>query len=309
MAMSEGLSAQVTGTTRDLPPQEDYDFFCAAIADIYVGVHPARPSGAFAADFALYDFGLASLGIISVPAVEAVRDRTSLARVPDDAYFLNVCRSPWTLSQFNRSWRVPSGAPVLLDNSAPFRIVYDYPDRRARMYSLRVPRTIVDIADVRAVNDRIPTTEAGSGLSAQTRLLVSTLESGRADIAAAMSLPTIGLLGAMATSETISSINRLTLYKSVAHERITDPTLTVREIAREVGCSTRLIQAAFAGEGETFASWLTNTRLDVARERLKDHGWRLLTVNQISAATGFTDPSTFYRAYRNRYGSTPAADR
>ena len=72
------LGVYLSGTTRHLPVGRDYEYFCDAVADVYIGIRPDLPMGRFDADFTLYQLSNAQLGVLSTPGVPASRDRHSL---------------------------------------------------------------------------------------------------------------------------------------------------------------------------------------------------------------------------------------
>ncbi|THG29934.1 helix-turn-helix transcriptional regulator [Naasia lichenicola] len=308
MAMNADPAPTVHGSTRALPEGRDYDYFCDAVSDVYVGVRPERPSGAFPADFTLIDFGATQLGFLSTPGTPAFRDRSAMRRLPDDALFLNFSRAPWTLEHLGRSWDVPGGMPLLLDNDAPFRLAFD-PRRRMHLYSLRIPRAALGAVDTRSLDERALASSAGAHLAAQFALLADMMEAGRTAAASAMSVAVVELVGALSESADTPSASKIATFKASAHERIADRLLTASVLARTFHCSVRTVQLAFAAHGETFGGWLTSARLELAHDRLRSPEWAGRSVAQISTACGFTDVSTFYRAYRRRFGASPGAAR
>lgn len=309
--MSATWGASWRGTTRGLPIGRDYEYFCDAVCDLYVGVRPDRPVDAFIADFAVHDLGETRLGFLSTPGVAAARDRSSLAQFPDDAVFVNFSRAPWTLDHLGKSWAVPAGTPLILDNAELFRLSVD-PARRLQLYSLRIPRASlgeVTPGDIRALDERLPSTPAGGHVAAQTRLLAAMIDTERLDVAATMAAALIGLLGAVADSDGVPGEDRLAGYKTWASLRIADSAFGIARLAREFRCSERTIQSAFAMRGETFSEWLAAERLEVARSRLGDPAWATWNVARIAASVGFADLSTFHRGFRRRFGVSPGSTR
>nr|WP_315269381.1 AraC family transcriptional regulator [Microbacterium lemovicicum] len=299
-------SVTVQGSTRHLARGEDYDYFCDVVAPVYVGVRPDRPAGVFAADFALYDFGATGYGVLTTPPVSAQRDRSAIARLSDDALFLNFSRAPWVVEHLGRRWTVPGGVPFLLDNSMPFRIVVD-PRRTLRLHSLRIPRGLLAREDVVRIDERVRATAAGAVLAAQAGLLATVVEEGRLAAAPAMSDAVVALLDAVDSSEDAPSADRLRVAQVSARERLGDPTYSVDALARAMGCSPRTVQSVFAAHGQTFAAWLRDERLQHARALLVDPAWQGRTIAAVAAASGFADVSAFHRAFRARFGCTPSS--
>ena len=155
----------IQGSTRGMPGWSGHDLFCDAIAEVYVGVLPRRPERpSFDADFATYDLGDASLGMIDTPAVWADRTRSSIRHVPDDALFINHSTTPWGLQQGGREWAAGAASALVLDNAQPFTVTVGE-NRRLRLSSLRVPQSLVGrrLAEPEALNDALSRGGGGPG--------------------------------------------------------------------------------------------------------------------------------------------------
>ncbi len=67
-----------------------------------------------------------------------------------------------------------------------------------------------------------------------------------------------------------------------------------------------VIHPKLQAEGQSYSQISADTRLSLARELISTAG---LTVQQVSDRTGYSEPASFIRAYRNRFGQTPGATR
>ena len=104
------------------------------------------------------------------------------------------------------------------------------------------------------------------------------------------------------------SIRQVQMAEEIMCARYEEP-LTVEEIAREVGVSSRALQAAFrALRGRSPYSMLTFVRLTRARELLMRDD-PSLSVSQIALASGFAHLGRFAALYRKHFGETPSATR
>lgn len=303
---------RVSGTTRGLPVGADYDHFCDSIADVYVGVRPRRPStGRFDADFALYRADSADIGIISTPGVDARRDRPSIARVPDDAVFINHSLKPWGLAQRGRSWDVAARSACVLENALPFEVLADK-RQRLDLVTVRIAREDLSTRTVRALpslGDRLARTPLGAQLGAQVGLLAQSAREDLTRVAASMSRSVIEMLDAAAAADPDRSAPvRAHALHAYARTRLTDPGFDLAALARAFGCTPRTIQNVFRQHGDTFSGWLRAERLDRARDELRGAG-RHRSVATVARDNGFADAGSFHRAYRARFGTTPGADR
>ena len=73
-------------------------------------------------------------------------------------------------------------------------------------------------------------------------------------------------------------------------------------IAVQLGMSERTLQRRLQAEGTSFQEILDNTRHYLARELLRNTA---VALADVAAQLGFTEPSTFYRAFKKWEGLTP----
>jgi AraC-like DNA-binding protein len=89
-----------------------------------------------------------------------------------------------------------------------------------------------------------------------------------------------------------------------AHEQI-----FIGQVADHLGVTERHLQRQFGNHGTTFTALLNDVRLARAHAMLCDQYSDKLRIRSICFKTGFRDVSHFNRAFRARYGCTPAAVR
>jgi AraC-like DNA-binding protein len=82
-----------------------------------------------------------------------------------------------------------------------------------------------------------------------------------------------------------------------------DSTLTVRKIARDLGCSADYLSRRFHQEsGRTLIHFLNEQRVLMAKEALRDLS---LNISEVGWGCGFSSPSYFTRVFRRHTGATP----
>jgi AraC-like DNA-binding protein len=81
---------------------------------------------------------------------------------------------------------------------------------------------------------------------------------------------------------------------------------SMASIARKLALSTRTLQRRIEAEGTTYQQVLDETRTDLARHYLQNTA---LSVAEIAFLLGFSEPNSFYRAFRAWTGTTPDAVR
>lgn len=91
--------------------------------------------------------------------------------------------------------------------------------------------------------------------------------------------------------------------ENLARSHLSDPALSVARLAASLGCSADHLSRRFRAErGTTLVAWITDERLELAREMLADPRYN---VSEVSWACGFAEPSYFIRVFRARTGFTP----
>ena len=86
-------------------------------------------------------------------------------------------------------------------------------------------------------------------------------------------------------------------------ERYSHPEFKTQSLADSLGVSLRRLQRAFQITGETPHDRLQRYRVTAAQEAMKSQPSR--TIIDLAYASGFSDLSTFYRAYRKHFGHAP----
>lgn len=94
--------------------------------------------------------------------------------------------------------------------------------------------------------------------------------------------------------------------KGYISRNLTDPELSVSQLASYLDVNPRQLQRAFAEVGEVPSRYILNQRLTLAARMLsnlagKSHG----AIFEIALAAGFKDPSHFGRAFSRRFGVSP----
>ena len=103
------------------------------------------------------------------------------------------------------------------------------------------------------------------------------------------------------TAESLQGLYRESCAIVLRHYR---RPLTVAVVARTIASSPRQVQRAFEEAGGTsFSAFLREVRLHNAAALLAAQS---LTVRQVAFLVGYRQPAHFAKAFRRRYGTTPA---
>lgn len=125
--------------------------------------------------------------------------------------------------------------------------------------------------------------------------------------------PLVQLLLARVLPQLLLTRNRSADFKELTYQiaqytasHFSEP-MTLGALARELGVSRYHLSHVFSEKiGQSFPSYLTSLRLDAACGLLRETG---RTVTEIAADCGFESQRTFFRAFKARYDTTPAAFR
>lgn len=119
----------------------------------------------------------------------------------------------------------------------------------------------------------------------------------------------VDLLCMQILGEPPSTPNHLSQVEATARRYISghagDPELTGARVAAALGWSLRQLQLAFSAAGTTPSEVIREQRLQIARDRLRNPAYRHRSVADIAADLGFGSVSSFTKAFRRRFGTTP----
>ena len=87
--------------------------------------------------------------------------------------------------------------------------------------------------------------------------------------------------------------------------RLSDPDLSIHQIASEHGISARYLQKLFESFGESFGQYVKLRRLERCRLDLGSPLHAQRSISEILYQWGFNDSASFSRAFRERYGVSP----
>lgn len=147
-----------------------------------------------------------------------------------------------------------------------------------------------------------------------TQLLESAVDDAfaRSDTAILLGHATVDLLAGLAYELDAPTAPDHALRIAVLgyiREHLGDPDLGVTSIARAHHISSRTLHRLFSEEEWTVSETIRNLRLDAVRADLVNPNLAGRSIMAIAATRGFYDQSHLTRAFRTRFGTTPAAAR
>lgn len=99
---------------------------------------------------------------------------------------------------------------------------------------------------------------------------------------------------------------QLRLIIAQMKRRITDPDLSVQDIARSLKVSVRTIQHVLTRNDTSFSRLLGKLRSEAVARMLRDPARSGMSITTIAFECGFSDLSAFYRHFKNRFGVMPS---
>lgn len=99
---------------------------------------------------------------------------------------------------------------------------------------------------------------------------------------------------------------RLLAIKAQVGRDLSDPHFSLDAVVATQRLGRRYVQRLFEGEETSFSAYVTNRRLDRARQLLDDARYADRTISTIAYDCGFADITHFNRAFRHRFASTPS---
>lgn len=248
---------------------------------------------------------------VSSEGSRIVRNARTIAEHPRDDLLLSVHRSGWgRVAQHDREAHLSKGSAALYDASAPYALTF--PGRMSEIV-LQVPRGVVTktghaFADLTAM--QLP---SSASMTALQNLLwaVDPRVAPRAGplenemlADAAKTLLQAALLPTASTATSRIDTRALALaMRTYIDYNLTDPDLSVEKLAHVHHVSVRFVYKIFTDHFDDGpGSYIRSSRLSLAYRQL-GLGY---TVLEAAIGCGFTDPDTFTRAFKRRYGYLPS---
>jgi AraC-like DNA-binding protein len=314
-ACTENAAAMVLNT-RELESTESRIRWADTLETTYCEMDVDWPDrhARFAAELTVRPFGELTVSVVHADPHTVVRTPEMIRSDPNDDYLLClITRGTATLQQHSRTAVLEEGAFGILDSAVPF--VVDGTTEFEQVV-LRAPRQLlISRLSVEAMDE-----VTGLGISGQYGMsgLVSRFLVDIATTDARLSVGSSASVAASAVDLLTSALTEQAPPLTATKRIHTDDLRTVQqtmarylhdsdhstaEIGVELGMSVRYIHKLFSLAGTTPRTWLYQVRLDRARGQLLDTD---STVAEISDRVGFRDVSHFSRAFRKRFGASPA---
>ena len=98
---------------------------------------------------------------------------------------------------------------------------------------------------------------------------------------------------------------RLFVIRQLIDQTARDPRLSLQSVAARLGMPPRTVQHVLAAAGESFSQLLLSARLRRAYTLLLDPTFDDMPVSTVAVSCGFVDVTSFHRAFRTTFDTTP----
>lgn len=288
------------------------NFYTCRIAE-----NPAAPPGLqiHARIRSLDGFAIAR-GVSTAVKGRIWREAAGIASDGRDSFCLFMpLRGGFEVSQFERTQDVEQGSCVLASAAEPGNMGASK-GGESDVLSFLMPREFVDQRVASGESFCARPYEAGEGLR---RLVFETLQafeksswtlpdddfqnSGR--IVADLALLALGGCVDLLSGERSVRAGNLGRVKRIIRRRLSEPDLTLADIAREAGLSLAYLHKLFRDEGRTLWEYLKGERLRLARQLLESSSLPGMTITAVCLECGFSNASHFSTSFKRAFGVSP----
>lgn len=306
-----------TLSTAQVAPAERMAFWSDIVCDTYVQLECDAPAGCNTIEGEIVADRLATLQLsrVTASAQQVRRTPAKIARSSEDYFLVSIqTEGRGIVSQDGRDAVLGPGDFALYDSTRPYRLGFDG-DFQQYVLMLPGPMLRTALRDTQRLTATTVRGDRGAG-----HLMIGMIRTLAADI------DTLAPESAVAVADSVSQIlvaglaalpaarhaplTQLAAYyreqiKALVRSRLSDPELSVADLARRLGVSASTLQRAWCGEACALGDWIWALRLDAARRDLCDPSLAARRVSEIAFAWGFSDAAHFSRAFRARFGCSP----
>ncbi|HEV2572827.1 MAG TPA: helix-turn-helix domain-containing protein [Beijerinckiaceae bacterium] len=297
-------------STDDVRGRERFSFWNDAVCDAFLKVRTEcdEPEG-FQGQISSVAAGPLLVNHVTSGTHLVRRSRASVSADSSDHFHVNlhtggVC----ILTQGDREQQPAVDECLFFDSTRPFDL--NFPTAMS-LTSFIVPRAMILARAADAVDAvALPLSRSGAGalFTAFARTLAATadrLSPAEAAQASEIFVDLLALALGATRGEGLRESVRQARFQNVCQHiraRLSDPALSLNEVAQAAGLAPRTLQTLFRGEGTTFSDYALEQRLLLADRQLTAGYRRSLT--ELAYSVGFGDLSYFSRAFRRRFGVT-----
>jgi AraC family transcriptional activator of tynA and feaB len=302
-------------STNTISPREQFAFWREAVCEAVLNVATEHPGEGFFGDITCSQYGDLRFAAFASTPHEIVRLKSHIARSRDEHFLVSLQRSGTSrMFQGEEVCELQPGDVGLVDGTRPFRV--EFPEQVDRVVAVIPYAQLYSRApwlDRRPLN-RI----AGhSSLSGTLHFYLERLagaDCASLPEAAVLTENVCNIIALMtaATDRERSSARAFAIKPGLEEmlvmlrQHLADPDLSPNMLAERLKVSVRTIHKRFDNADTTFGQWVLENRLLACRRAFDDPRHAAFTVSQIAFGWGFNDLSHFSKAFKARFGVSPA---
>ncbi|WP_414463668.1 helix-turn-helix domain-containing protein [Hyphomicrobium sp. B1] len=274
------------------------------------------PDADFHARIISAELGSDLISRVQMTPLIGTRSGTEIANSNEDVFY--VCYILHGAAQVEQDGRDACGIKrslMIFDGSSPVK-VKERAERSYDVFSLVVPKVrFNDLENANSLfrNISIPPEQLANPLAACLDALVMTLPTTSSEELAALYDASIILLPMAAGRRRKELIERMELIPSryvrellkFIEHNLGNAELSPGAAAEHFNVSVRYIHRQFAINGTTFGTYVMGKRLEGVRRDLVSNAYDNIPISALAFRWGFSDLSTFTRAFKKRFDCTP----
>jgi AraC family transcriptional activator of tynA and feaB len=293
------------------PAKEQFDFWHDVICDVFIPMTPQRweAGHGFAGRVEARPFGSVTRTDVGSEPQRTIHGPREIAQSDGEFYFVNlVIEGRCRMRQNDRESVAAAGQLAVVDTTEPYCLDFDNP---WRMLTFRVPHTLLGSRLAHPRQGTVTPIDASSGFGAVASAMMRAwwdVDQPRSpyvadDMEQSFAAVVTAAMGSQDRDGSVRDTLRSEVLRFVA-AHLGDATLSVVTVCRRFAISPRSLHNLFADQENTFAGTIRAMRLDQCARLLKDPA-NDLTITEIANRHGFTDSTTFSRAFRRQFGAAP----
>jgi len=302
-------------STNTVSPREQFAFWREAVCEAVLNVATEHPGERFFGNITCSQYGDLRFAAFASTPHEVVRSKSHITRSRDAHYLVSLQRSGASrMFQGEDMCELQPGDVGLVDGTRPFRV--EFPQTVDRVVAVIPHEQLHSRApwlDRRPLN-RI----AGhSSLSGALRFYLERLAGSDCaspveaaalteNVCNIIALMTAGNDGERSSARQLAGQPDLGQMLIVLRHLLADPKLSPKMLAEQLRLSVRTVHKRFEQAGTTFGEWVLDNRLQACRRAFGDPRHATFTISQIAFGWGFNDLSHFSKAFKARFGVSPA---
>jgi AraC family transcriptional activator of tynA and feaB len=302
-------------STNSVAPPEQFAFWREAVCEAVLNVATERPGEGFCGDITCSQFGDLRFAAFASTRHEVVRLKSHIARSHHAHFLVSLQRGGMSrMFQGTDVCELQPGDVGLVDGTRPFRV--EFPRTVDRVVAV-IPHTQLHSRAPWLERRSLNCIARSSPLSGALRLYLERLAGPDCTSpaeAAALTENVCNIIALMTATDhdERSSARSLTVLPSldqiliVLRQLLADPDLSPNMLAERLKVSVRTIHKRFENADMTFGQWVLDNRLQACRRAFDDPRQESFTISRIALGWGFNDLSHFSKAFKMRFGVSPA---